>query len=378
MFRARVELRIDPKGLGRVKIRIPGIHGSEASIDSLPWAFILSQGGGFDSGDFKPPEVGSWVLVEKSNLEEQYYILGVIRGSGSVSQRGSFIPEEDERYKKQLIGKWDTEVDKPEVPKESQNKDEPAVVTVYKTLKGATIKISDVNGDENIEIIGHDGSTIKMISPKKEEYYYGRENTRLDRDMNNPIPKAQLLTTAMIFKDSSGNIIRSMGNRDGKSTVEFIGQGQSGVSGIEILPDDNRLTAFVKFEDARSEVDITSNSVTMTTGKSSIKLEEGNISIDCENLSIKSDTITTSGDTTTVKSGTLNFNGDSVNVNSSSGSITGDSISIGGGNVVIGPSVALGSPVSKGSVESPDSKSPIGVGNWENNVKKKYGGTLEN
>lgn len=373
MERARVELRTDPKGLGRVKVRIPGIHGESASVDSLPWAFILSQGGGFDSGDFKPPEVGSWVLVEKSDIEEQYYILGVIRGTGNTSTRGSFIDETDERYDKQLIGKWETD-GKPEVPAESQNTGEPATVTVYKTLKGATIKISDVDGDENIEIIGHDGSTIKMISPKKPEYYKGRENTRLDRNMNNPIPKDQLETTAIIMKDSSGNIIRSMGNRDGKSTIEIVGAGSNGFTGVEILPDDNRMTMFCKVDDKRSEIDITSNSVEMTTGQSSLSLVDGTISINCSNLIIKSDSITQSGNTIELKSDSTSIGGNSVSISSSNASLTGDSVQIGGGGVSIGPNVALGSSISKNSVPSPDGKVVKEVGDWTNNIDKKYGG----
>lgn len=375
MMRARVELRIDPQGLGRVKVRIPGIHGMDASIDSLPWAYILSSGGGFDSGTFTPPEVGSWVVVDKSDLEEQYYILGVIRGSGSVSLRGSFIPEEDERFKKQLVGPWKTEKTQKEVPLESQNTGEPETVTVYKSLKGATIKITDSNGNENIEIIGHDGSTIKMIAPYQENFYYGRENTRLNHDMNSPVDKSKFKTTAIIMKDSSGNIIRSMGNREGKSTVEIIGQGSQVVAGLEILPDDSKATLFISSEGSRSELGITPNSIEMTNGKSSISMTDDSVRIDCSNFTLNANNISESASSLLLKGNVTTISGSSVNISSDNANLTGSSVNVGGGSVAIGPSVALGASVSKGSVESPDTLGVKPVGSWSNNVDPAYGGT---
>ena len=163
-YRARVEDRIDPLGLGRVRVRIPAIHQGVKSVD-LPWATMVSPlGGGSDSGSFCVPEVGSFVLVtpECEPPCRTYLYFGVIRGTGVDDQRGSYTGNE-----KDLLGKW-MSGGREEVPVEGTCKDsDPSNYVVSKSIKGATIVLIDTNGEEGVEIISQSGSVIGMKNPRK-------------------------------------------------------------------------------------------------------------------------------------------------------------------------------------------------------------------
>lgn len=356
IYRGRVEYRLDPQKIGRVKVRVPGLHGKIA-ISSLPWAYCLSHGGGFDSGTFSIPEVGAWVIVEKAD-DGLFYILGVVRGVGIEDERGSLIPSSDQNYNKQLIGTWKNDGSL-ETPKEAQNNNlEPDISIINKSLKGSTIMISDRNTDEYLSLIAPDGSTFKMITPKKANQVNGRGNTRLEHDMNNPDDLSKYDATAMLIKDSSGNILRLMGNKSGgKRTIEIVSQTGDNYSGLEISLDDDNLTLFTKNGGNRSELKITSNSIAGTTNNSSFKLENDSFDINCTNF--------------TVNATNINISGNNTNIKTDSGNVTGDTLNIGGSNVSIGPTVALGSSVSKQGLTSPN---PEGVGSWDNSIDGKYGG----
>jgi hypothetical protein len=163
-YRARVEYRIDPLGLGRVRVRIPALHDG-LKTDELPWAqYVSPLGGGFDSGAFCVPEVGSFVIVaEEGRNTSSLIYFGVIRGVGSNDQRGSFIGDDRE-----LCGEWWNQSRQPEVPVEGYNPErDPSVYVVAKSIKGSCVVLDDSDGSESVRIISQSGSEIGMSNPRK-------------------------------------------------------------------------------------------------------------------------------------------------------------------------------------------------------------------
>lgn len=173
-YRARVEDRIDPLGLGRVRIRIPALHDGLEPTE-LPWAYMVSPlGGGSDSGSFCVPEVGSFVLVtpECDPPCRTFLYFGVVRGTGIDDQRGSFTGSS-----KDLMGKW-MSGGREEVPAEGSCKDQdPSNYVVSKSLKGATIVMMDKDGEESVEIVSQSGSVVGMKNPRKSNHN-GVKDTR--------------------------------------------------------------------------------------------------------------------------------------------------------------------------------------------------------
>lgn len=168
-YRGFVVSTDDPKHLGRIKVRIPAIHGSDPSLDTymadnvLPWA----QPGAFNlagpgMGQLILPYIGSavWVTfeVDKPNcpiyfgnlystkpLGEKY-----IQGSRHVYQGTQLQCKEDD------LGMYDS-----------------AVYNLLTTLKGASIIVDDSDMRERIEFKDAFGQYIRFTN-LGELLYYGR------------------------------------------------------------------------------------------------------------------------------------------------------------------------------------------------------------
>ena len=97
-FRARVEQDEDPKKLGRVRVRIIGIHDKDSTnhpTENLPWAEqktgITSRGTGHDMGSASVPGLGTYVWVTFPDGDYNY---PVIEGACTMAaKKGSFGPE---------------------------------------------------------------------------------------------------------------------------------------------------------------------------------------------------------------------------------------------------------------------------------------------
>lgn len=371
-IRGRVEYNIDPLKLGRVQIRIPSLHGSEDDIptESLPWARLISPlGGGYDSGSWAIPEVGSWVLLVKEyGTDISWYYLGVVRGTGIEDRRGSFRSEGDEGYADQIQGAW-TKSDEAEYPYESEGL--PSKIVPIKSVKGATVAISDEDGNESLDIIGHNGMTMRMISPRISDLK-GRASARGSHDMNDPVPTSKFGTIAYLVKDAMGSLFRMMNNRGGKSTLEIVGKDGSKVAGVELLPSDEEARVFVQ---GGGEVKISSSGVVLSSGSASIKISGGTIDIEGATINIKGSTTSVNGDSLDLKGSSTKLTGSSsVNVTGGSTAKVSAPLVKLGSVVQLGPAVALGVPVVADSAGSPSSPSPEGLGTWSNNVDPKYGG----
>ncbi len=130
-YRGKIVDNKDPKGLGRIRAKIPELIGDQETGWALP---CLPYGGSKDTGLFIVPEVDSnvWIEFEAGNLSYPIW-----------------------------TGIWWSEADGNEVPSEAQTTDEPTV-KILKTKAGHRIELHDSDGQEKILITNKDGSIIEM------------------------------------------------------------------------------------------------------------------------------------------------------------------------------------------------------------------------
>lgn len=169
-YRGFVVSTDDPKHLGRVKVRIPAIHGANPDLDSymadntLPWAspgiFPLAGPG---MGQLILPYIGStvWVTFEVDQPQNAIYFgnLYSTKPEGEKYIQGPRFIYQGTQLK--------CEKDDLEAYKAS-------VYTLLKTLKGASITIDDSDMIESIEFKDALGQFIRM-SNEGELISYGVE-----------------------------------------------------------------------------------------------------------------------------------------------------------------------------------------------------------
>ena len=168
-YRAFVVSTDDPMHLGRVKIRVPAIHGADPTLstymadNTLPWAqpgcFNLA---GPNMGQLILPYVGSVVFVtfEVDQPNSPIYFGNLystkptgekfIQGSRHIYQGTQIQCKEDD------LGMYNS-----------------SVYTIFKSLKGSSIEIDDSDMREKIEIKDPFGQFIRF-SNLGELLYYGR------------------------------------------------------------------------------------------------------------------------------------------------------------------------------------------------------------
>lgn len=184
LYKARVEDNRDEYEVGRVRVRIPHLHGipttdsDNKSLKSseLPWAYpCMPFPCGFDHGSFIIPEVGTyvWVMFEAGDINKPVYI-GSVYSSHASSSHTMGKYEDTEGSKEKFIeseGEWVRPAYHGEAPKGTfkEGSKEPNVLTVYKSLKGATIEINEADENESLSIIDRLGQIIKLVSPVTKE-----------------------------------------------------------------------------------------------------------------------------------------------------------------------------------------------------------------
>ena len=162
MYRARIESNLDPEGLGRVKVRIPMLHGisGEDGIadEDLPWATLGSMSAGFNYGTFMVPERGEYVhiLFEDENKEKPI-VIHSLYGKGSTEAKFYGVPEGEGGR-----GEWFGEEGGNEVPEEGRGKLDPAVKILYKSPKGAIIYVDETNDEEKVLIKDKFGQLMRF------------------------------------------------------------------------------------------------------------------------------------------------------------------------------------------------------------------------
>ena len=158
-YRAFVVDNNDAERLGRVKVRIPAIHGVSkdntnfASTASLPWATpAIFSSAGNDSGSYLIPNVGDMVFVtfEAKDKTLPIYFGGIPLKKGTTEKSiSSYNINKNQAFK----------YNDDDMIKDIKNNTERVI---YKSLKGAVIMIDDYDSEEYIKIIDQSGQEIMM------------------------------------------------------------------------------------------------------------------------------------------------------------------------------------------------------------------------
>lgn len=141
-YRGLVVDNEDPEGLGRLKVKVPGVLGSEMVSG---WAFpCLPYGGAANQGMLFVPEVeaGVWIEFEEGDLEYPIWV-------------GTF---------------WSKPGGESELPKpngadgaEQSAVQDPPTRKIIKTVKGHTIQFEDKDGEEMVTILeAQNGNLITL------------------------------------------------------------------------------------------------------------------------------------------------------------------------------------------------------------------------
>lgn len=166
-YRGIVVDNLDATRKGRVKVRIPQIHGIEGEntftpTNALPWATCAIQPAGHDSGMFLPPNIGDTVFVTFEAGMQQFPIYF----GGIYTVRSEDDSENKGVASRKLYNERIAPVTTDDLPLEVKEGTERVI---YKSLKGAIIYIDDQDGHEKIQITDQSGQSIIMENLSKEE-----------------------------------------------------------------------------------------------------------------------------------------------------------------------------------------------------------------
>ncbi len=190
-YRAKVEDNDDPEKMGRIQVRILGIHSpskSDVPTASLPWAeciqsFIFARDKGIGLSTL--PLIDTWVWVFLENNDFNYPIV-----IGTT------------------FGKTDGEID--------FNTKASPTNTVFETNAGHIIEIDDTSGDERIHIHHTSGTDIEIdkdgnytrtvvknytdtVNANETKSVKGDETKTVDGSVKETISGTDTITAAMIF-----------------------------------------------------------------------------------------------------------------------------------------------------------------------------------
>lgn len=151
----------DPMHLGRAKVRVPSIHGTNRNNSnfvpdsSLPWATpAVWSNAGNDMGEFNPPTPGNRVFITFEAGDSRYpiYFGGIPTKIGNA------------KYYKPEVGILmgaTQEINDDDTIKDTVTGKERVI---FKSFKGATIIVDDFDGNEYLKIIDQSGQTFTMAN----------------------------------------------------------------------------------------------------------------------------------------------------------------------------------------------------------------------
>ena len=327
MYVGIVEDTNDPRGLGRIKVRIPALHGTNGNqsyfmpTKQIPWASpALLNGGTNDMGQYIIPVKGSQVMVtfELNSFNKPVY-MGTV--PSNTSGRTKYYNDNDTIYSGDSVDIntndriRDLSVDSSTaVGSRAAQTDKQKMTTgktvIYKSLKGATVMIDDADGVENIVFMDASGQKLQLGN---------NSGSALPRRGSRTTPTSGASTYMSLSNGQGdeisiikGNIIIKTGNR------EQIDLSDGNIS----ITNSNGDTISLN----EGEVSIS------TANGESIGLSEGEISIstaDDSQISLANDEVSITNSKCSVS-----FNGETASFSNGKGSITlnGNNTSISNGS----------------------------------------------
>lgn len=177
IYRSRVETNLDPQHLGRVKVRIPQLHGipngnnsSEViANEDLPWAFPSAPfGSGFEHGSMVVPETGDYVFVmfENGDRHSPVYFGGCFGIPTEPKKYGNVGDDASSKSMHQGAG-WTSGPGVTECPQEvyPNGLDSPNGKVIYKSPKGFLIMTDETDDQEQLIICDNDNQQIIINNP---------------------------------------------------------------------------------------------------------------------------------------------------------------------------------------------------------------------
>lgn len=143
-FMGIVEMRDDPTGQGRIKVRVFGMHPpldtNEVLTEDLPWAYIVDGTGG---AFFSIPETGDWVFgFFMDGRDAQHpFVVGIIRGANLA------IPYDGLINSAALADSAAPETPNDPNPDDVTQSDETTTETTGDQPQGAQVNTGDMSGD---------------------------------------------------------------------------------------------------------------------------------------------------------------------------------------------------------------------------------------
>jgi len=228
----RVESIDDPKGLGRVQVRVWALHGlpEDTPQKGLPWAIVNQPGGcGYDHGPSHGYQVGQDVIVLHRMGDPRFpVVIGSFHGDSAseiemLTRNGE--PKEQPTW---TAPKGNT------VPQDVFDGNEtkhPTRAVWQKSYKGHTILVEDRDGEEFLQVIDRAGQTIEMFCPVTEE---GNENNAEQRGARSSAKGDQVGHDKMVDRnayirltDLSGQTI-TMNAQSGNEEIVLLSQPRAG------------------------------------------------------------------------------------------------------------------------------------------------------
>lgn len=286
LYRARVEYTLDPAKRGRVKVRIPSIHGIPGQTPTyletmdLPWAEPCFLFAGPDMGQFVVPLAGStvYVMFEAGDPNKPVYI-GGLHGVHLSDGKHMGVVGNAPNPSQISGGKW-VSSKQDEVPLDvfngiSSKTPDPARQVYFKSRKGATLLVDDTDGQEQLSIIDRIGQVFGFVSPVQKSYN-NTGNQSFQRGLANARNKTQFSLSklvnnkAVVFIRDVGQQILRFVTQKGAEKADFVSNAQSSgnnkQSGLNLQTANGKAIFF--FQDSssnnRASITLTENSIEFT------------------------------------------------------------------------------------------------------------------
>lgn len=334
MYVGIVEDTNDPRGLGRIKVRIPALHGTSGNqayympTKQIPWASpALLNGGTNDMGQYIVPIKGSQVMVtfELNSFNKPVYMGSV---PSNTSGKTKYYNDNNAIYSGDNVDIntndriRDLSVSS-SVPYKGPNRTRPQThkekmttgkTVLYKSLKGSTVMIDDADGVENIIFMDANGQRLQLGNSSGNAL--PRRGSRME-----PVRGA---STYMSLANGQGDEIRIVkGNVNittGNNESIDLSDGTiliSNSNGDKIKIDDGEINVTTADGDSLSlengEINVTtSNDESMSLGNDKVLLanSKGTISLNGENASISNGrgSIILNGNNASISNGSKTLN----------------------------------------------------------------------
>lgn len=171
-----VEDNLDPLKIGRIRIRIPHIHGADPNsrmfipTSELEWAYpCMPFFAGYDCGSFIIPPVGTYVWAFPESGENSHNVyLGGVYGTGPENPKPMNTLDSSNSLNVSM-GQYFTPIGESEIPTDLNSTEYGQSGVIFKSQKGHTIKYSDQDGAEFFEIVDRSGQSIKFECPVSQQ-----------------------------------------------------------------------------------------------------------------------------------------------------------------------------------------------------------------